>query len=374
MMIKQTIPSTSVGIITFVNADNYGAVLQAYALQHFIQGEITSNVELINFCPEDERFAYRIFAPHSDKFLSNVIIKILVAIHFFSFYKKKKSFRLFRQKYLTCSPAYTDLKTAMELLPGKYDIYISGSDQVFNPYNKYLRLFYLVFPKGNCRKVAYAPSFGVSDYMSSSFQQVVDYLKDFDCLSCREKSGSDWMENQLNRAIPCVLDPVFLLSPSQWKDIMVDSHDRDYIFVYDLNGGYRIQEIAKKLKAVTGLPLIYATPSFMPVFNRKIRKRRDLGPREFVGMIANASYVITDSFHGTAFSVLFSKPMVPFIASSLSSNRIYSLLRLLSLEHLIVTNPNEFDFFRISCIPDYSEVLQRLIEESSLFLKQSLLK
>lgn len=361
-----------IGIITFSNADNYGAVLQAYALQRIVREKISKDVEMINFCPDDEKRAYRIFAPHSKKLLSNIVIKTLVAYHFFPYYIKKRRFKRFREEYLYFSQPWPEFDIIMEQLSGKYDIYISGSDQVFNPLNKYLRLYYLDFPKNGSRKVAYAPSFGFSDFSAPKFGKLINYLKDFDYLSCREQDGRSWMEKVLNREVSCLLDPIFLLSPNQWREIMVGSDKKDYIFVYNLNGGGNLMKVVEKVRKETGLPVICATPSYLPIPGISIKVRRDLGPREFVGMIANAKYVVTDSFHGTAFSVLFSKPVISYIAMQSSSGRIYSLLQLCSMEKQIVSNPDDFEFGKISFVTDSANALMPLIEQSKQYLKKAI--
>lgn len=361
-----------VGIITFPNADNYGAVLQSYALQRIIQEELSKDVELINFCPEDEKRAYRIFAPHSKKLLSNIVIKALVAYHFFSYYIKKHRFKCFREEYLHFSQPWSEFHTIMEELPGKYDVYISGSDQVFNPLNKYLRLYYLDFQKKGSKKVAYAPSFGFSDFSTPKFDRIINYLNDFDSLSCREQDGSQWIQSIISKEAPCLLDPVFLLTPNQWREIMVGSDKKDYIFVYNLNGGANLMKVVEKVKKETGLPIICATPSYLPISGFGTSVKRNLGPREFVGMIANAKYVVTDSFHGTAFSILFSKPVISYIAMESSSGRIYSLLRLCSMEEQIVRDPDPFEFGKISFATDSVKALMPLIDQSKLYLKKAI--
>lgn len=370
-MIKD-INNKRVGIITFSNADNYGAVLQSYALQRIIQEELSKDVELINFCPDDEKRAYRIFAPQSKKFLSTIVIKALVAFHFFPYYIKKRRFKSFREKYLHFSQPWPEFNLIMEKLPGKYDIYISGSDQVFNPLNKYLRLYYLDFQKNGSKKVAYAPSFGFSDFSTPKFDRIIDYLKDFDHISCREQDGCSWMEKVLNREVSCLLDPIFLLSPDQWREIMIGNDKKDYIFVYNLNGGANLMTVVEKIKRVTKLPVICATPSYLPIPGIGISVKRNLGPREFVGMIANAKYVVTDSFHGTAFSILFSKPVISYIAMESSSGRIYSLLRLCSMEEQIVRDPESFEFGKISFATDSVKALMPLIDQSKLYLKKAI--
>ena len=182
-----------------------------------------------------------------------------------------------------------------------------------------------------------------------------------------------FLKKELDKEVPCLLDPIFLLSPKEWKEIMVDCKKRNYIFVYNLNGGTNLMKIAEKVKQKTKLKIICATPSYLPIRGRSIIVRRDLGPREFIGMIANATYVVTDSFHGTAFSVLFSKPIISYIAMPSTSSRIYSLLQTCSMETNFVKNPDEFEFEKISYSTDSYKALKPFIEKSSSYINQAIL-
>ena len=254
----------------------------------------------------------------------------------------------------------------------KANYYIVGSDQVFHPKSPYLRAFFFDFPKNDSKKIAYAPSFGMSDFNDGITQKIKPFLIDFDYLSCREQDGAAYLSKVVNKSIPVVLDPIFLLSKQQWlKMAVLPKTKSKYIFIYDLNGGYNLIKIAKKIQKETELKIICQTQTAHRFY--KIDKQLyNTGPKEFVGYIANAEYVVTDSFHGTAFSVLFEKKQFIYIARPHASTRIRSIMNIAEISDNIVEN-KETEKFIFKEAKDANNLnLLKLIEESKSFLKTSL--
>lgn len=170
--------------------------------------------------------------------------------------------------------------------------------------------------------------------------------------------------------VPVVIDPVFLLSSGEWEKIAVLPDQKGYIFIYDLNGGQSLVDIARQIKQKTGLKIICLTlkvQRFYPV-DKQIY---DCGPREFIGYIRQAEYVVTDSFHGTAFSIIFKKKFYTYVALNHMSSRIYTLLESLNLKDRIIENKKVQEFcFEDQSLPDYARKLNEIISESKTFLQK----
>lgn len=361
----------TIGIITFHTADNYGAVYQSYALQNFIENNFNAKVEIINFCTNEHINAYKIFRKRSNSIIKNIVLQFITLSKYRELYNKKNKFKVFREKYLNLSSKI--YKTEKELLNeiNHYDIYITGSDQVFNPNNQFIRAYYLDFPKGNSKKIAYAPSFGISNFTNNISTKILPYLKDFDFLSCREKDGAFFLTKLLNKNIPVVVDPVFLLDNNCWQKLIEDSPIKEkYIFVYDLCGGENLIKIAKIIKDATGMQIICATNNIKKKYKYCISKF-NIGPSELLGFINNAEYVVTDSFHGTSLSLILNTKVISYIALKHASGRLLSIMEQLGLSEQIVENVDSFNFKQIN-FSEYHHKLNEIISESHKFLLNSL--
>lgn len=356
-----------IGIFTYFQT-NYGAVLQAYALQKYLQNQPGTEVEIIDFTTPEHLEGHKICKKQS---LKNPVAAI--AYYFFTLihYRqlKRRVIRTwdFKNKYFKFSQRYSSMKDALENHP-KEDIYITGSDQVFNPSGKYVPLYYLGFDKGNGKKVAYAPSFGISKFDESITHKIEGYVKDFDYLSCRELVGAEYLSSIVGQEVPVVVDPVLLHGADEWEKVATTPKMRgNYIFIYDLNGAESLISIAKKIQKDTRLPIVCLTRNRLKMYpiNKQIY---DAGPAEFVGWIKNASYVVTDSFHGTVFSLIFCKQFFTYIALERTSSRIRNILGKAGLENRIVTKEGLklFDFLSYE---RYASVdLQQLSASSKQFI------
>lgn len=361
----------TVGIVTFHTADNYGAVLQAYALQTYIRNTFNYHVRIIDFCtPELER-EHIVFKNLGYGFLRKCFNIILCFRYYFSIRNRIDRFAAFRHNNLTLTKnkfeSESDFLENME----SFDYYISGSDQVFNPHNKYYKCYYLGFNKGRGKKISYASSFGVSSFTDEVTLKIKDLVSDFEALSCRENDGAKYLSSITGTNVPQVCDPIFLLSKDEWSKIAKsDRKKSQYIFVYDLNGGQNLINIAKKISRENNdMQIICATVKNRAAY-RGVNIVRNLGPIEFLSYIQNASYVITDSFHGTAFSYIFKKRVISYIASKETSNRIISLADYLGTQDQVVTTVENFN-----CnikYHDYRDKMESFICRSKKYLSDVL--
>lgn len=366
-----------IGIITTQYASNYGALLQAYALQTYIREEMNYNVETIDYHPKHYKDYWKIFSKNSSykAFLLNVVL----GVHLGWMKKKRQRFqecKLFKEQYIKCSkPFYSQEELEQENCP--YDVCICGSDQIWNVSRHSVPdPVWFLSVKGtweNVKKISYAPS--IADKISSDKEKFFkEYLRDFHAISVREDVDVEQLEKIIERKVNHVCDPVFLLNIKKWEKIMVSQNvPKDYICCYFLNPNDEAILAVKKIKELTGLPVIHVNVNDL----NKIPSCKDVrnaGPLDFISYIRNARYVITNSFHCTAFSVLFNKDFY-VIQKKTANARMSSLLRKVGLEDRII-GKNEIDELESGKLNiDYSEPnkkLEEFINESKKYMKKAL--
>lgn len=354
-----------VGIITFHDALNYGAVLQAFALQDFISSLFGFDTEIIDYKPKyREPFEHQKFSSKNP--VKQLIGKLIEASHLKAFMKRDARFREFVSKYhrlsLTKFHDFDELNNGCDI----YDIIVSGSDQVFNP-KRDSNVYYLAFEKFNGKKIAYAPSMGVSQLSEDNANIIKPWVRDFEVLSCREAEGASILSKLSETNVPVVCDPVCLLSKERWQEIAISPSKKGYIFVFDLNGGAPLFKLAQKLSKQTGLPIEYATLKGIHPYIKNCNLHHDMGPREWLGYIMDASYVVTDSFHGTMLSLIMGTRVINKIAVKSTASRIISLMNKLNISDQLISDSDSFDVNRIKFNPYQSE-LSKFIDYSKRFL------
>ncbi len=360
-----------IGLLTFHTPDNYGAVYQAFALQTYVSEVLKKEIEIIDFCTDKHISDYKIFSRTSKNPIKHTVLQVLTLLKYWKFKRKKEKFKEFRNKYLRIST--NRYSTEEEFLEHsiRYQTYLLGSDQVFNPYNKYYKAYYLAFPKKDSKKIAYAPSFGIADFNDEIAQKITSYIHDFDVLSCREQQGAEFLSKLVGKEVKTVVDPVYLIDKEVWESIEKKPKEKDkFIFVYDLSGCEKLIEIATKIASDVKYRIICATSNIRKIY-KNCEMRYDIGPSELLGYINKAEYVVTDSFHGTSLSLVYRKKLITYIAIPKLSSRITSLMTNLGIANQIVTDIVNFNIKRIDFI-NYSDKLSSLITESKDFLNKSL--
>jgi len=362
----------NIGIITFHSAHNYGAMLQAFALQKYIKNNYNCNVKNINFNTDKDIKAYKIFKKH--KKIHSYIWEILKFLHYSELKKRHNSFELFLKNYIDTTERYSTYEKLIEN-PPQFDVYISGSDQVFSPKGKELNAYYLNFGPNHIKKIAYAPSFGYTSIPDDIKEIIKKLLLRFNYLSAREKSGCQIIKDLIYKDVPNVVDPVFLIDPTEYRKISnpVKLKYENYILCYSLVGIKKQIAIACRLKEITGLPIVLIRDTALLPIKCVDKIIRFAGPREFLWLLDNAKYVVTDSFHGTSFSLIFKKNFFSVIAFPEKADRIYSILKEIGLDSRIVYKPGEIN--KQDLYIDYeapSEKLQAKIQLSKEFLHKAL--
>lgn len=344
---------------------NYGAVLQAYALQKYLMDAYMADVKIVDFTT-DAHLKTDSLIKTTGGVIERVVCTFFNLLHSKELKSRRVKTKLFKERFCVQTDRFSSIDSLINNNPVA-DIYITGSDQVFNPNSIYLPVYYLGFKKGNGIKVAYAPSFGISRFTPDVTDCIKPYLVDFDFISCREAVGAEYLSKILERTVPTVCDPTLLLKKTDWSKIAVaPNYDKPYILVYDINGGSDIVNLARRLAAEKRLPVVCITSKTHR--NYKVDKIvRDAGPEEFVGWFKEAEYVVTDSFHGTVFSWIFEKEFFYYLAYEGTSSRAMNLLKHLGCEDRIVTKNSIVNFDASQYLPYQGHELP-LVESSKRFI------
>lgn len=368
-----------IGIMTFHNSINYGAVLQAYALQKKIS-DIGLDSEFIDYHDPQQFNKHRSLVPRLRHYGYQYVARFLTGT------KRQERTNSFRRRYLSISPQkYQDAKL-LYADPPLYDAYIVGSDQVWNPlrYGKVDPSWFLTFAPRGKRRIAYAPSLGVSTISSRYEENFREWIRQIDHLSVREVEGKDIIFQLTRCKAEVVLDPSLLLAEKEWEEVSEPfEFSKPYIFCYIMGNDSKViaavLNIAKQLAKWTGYKIIRTGQKEFNYLNLKANFVFDAGPSEFLGLLQNASFVVTNSFHGAAFSINFKKSFfVPFNQNlppeKTLNSRMTTLLKGLGLEHrhlpvgsgLLKSDELEIDYLKVT------EKLKKERIKSIAFLQNAL--
>lgn len=352
-----------IGILTYHQADNYGAALQVFALQQ-VMTKLNCECEVINYYSKaiQDQYTYKKFERHAN--LWNVLkFNINQYLH----RKKHKNFELFRENICLSKPYTIENIKDSNLL---YDAFITGSDQVWNyNVNKSDFTFLLNFVDDSTKKNSYAASFGVSSIPNELIKEYRTLLSAINHISVREQQGRDLIKNLIDRDCEVVLDPVLLLNMEQWSKFIKEPKDSKYVLIYQLYKSRSLLDFARKLAKKKHCKLVIVSQSLYGAYYGfpRMKNKSNVGPYDFLSLLLGASYIVTNSFHGTAFAITFHKEFyVEYISGGHDVNsRFDSLLRMFNLTErkIIDTKINNIDL-RI----DY-DVVEKLLSKKR---KQSL--
>lgn len=321
-----------IGIITIHSDLNYGAALQAYALNRVIREKGYSS-EIINYVKIPNH------PPHYP-FPINIVFWVMNRPRFLRF-----------RNFLKNSISARRWNSVEELMNGfneGYDVIISGSDQVWNPLCGGLNdqinpCYYLAFADHQrYKKVAYASSLGSYRFNEEELKVVKPWFEEYDHLSTREQAGKEHLEAFLDKNVRVVLDPTLLLNHSDWMTVASPVNIKDkYVLVYYFNERDEVVNIARKIANKYGYKVALITN--MPHHYKGVDINiRHVGPAQFLWLIDNASYIVTNSFHGTAFAVNFNRPFISVIKRN-SPQRAQTLLNNVGIPERLLTDEKYLD-------------------------------
>ena len=333
------------GLVTFYHIHHYGALLQAAATERAVE-QLGGACEIVDYFVNQNNALFR--RPTG---LGSAAADAHTALHYQALRTRYQRFEDFARRNLRISGHRFESLEELRSAELPYDVILAGSDQIWNPKifpdGRFDPVFFGAFSQR--RKIAYAPSFGVPRIPEGMEDELRGYLAAFSHLSVRERQGQRIVEEISGRHVPVVLDPTLLLTREQWS-AMADTPREypgkigkntpgGYILCYCISRPGTLAPYIQSLAERTGLPVVQLCGVRQKV-HPKARCVLDAGPAEFLGLFQNASYVCTNSFHGTVFSVQFQKPFFTAVAPSElaepESSRTFSLLSTLGLTERII--------------------------------------
>lgn len=345
---------------------NFGSALQAYALQKVLDKNRIDN-EIIDYD----------FPPHSS-FLKQIDTTFRFWIYqlrtgtFFE-KSKKRYFSVFYKRFFRLSSKRYNKQTIASA-NDVYDAFITGSDQVWNPtWVKEDTTFLLSFAADDKPKCSYASSFAISNIPASYKSIYKKYLSRYSCIAVREESGVGIVKSLIGKTPKLVLDPTLLLTTDDYKELSLQSHlhiEGSYILVYMLTYMYdpfpEVNDIVRQVHERMGGKVVYLGSGKFSAYRNDCICIENLGPCEFIHLIENASFVITSSFHGTAFASIFCKPLISTVKSMDDTDgRMPTLLKNIGGEHSIVAyKPQNLDLSDIALYRCSKEKLNKQREKS----------
>lgn len=373
------------GIITFHFTHNQGAVLQCYALQTVLN-KMGNQAGVINYCPPYHTVRYSavknpfVFAISNDKklknkkfsfrtyqFVRNFAKSVYLTITG-EYKKREENFQQFIGKHLVLSKRYKSLKE-LQKTPPKFDAYITGSDQVWNPdmhNGSFDKAYFLDFGESSIKKLSYAASLRQT-YSEDEKKELASLCRNIDAVSSRETNGA--LDEVLGRPYEICIDPTLLLQAEDYSSLEAENSEKEpYIFVYGFETSSGIVQAVSEISKALNIRVVNGSPDKIKLPNCK--NAQYYGPDKFLSYIKNADFVITNSFHGTAFSLIYNKHFVT-VPHTTRGRRMIELLKKLDLSNRLWGDSNsvweqEIDYLAVN------EKLSVLKKESVEFLERNL--
>lgn len=360
-----------IDIITMHSVKNYGSALQTYATQYILSKKLKQDVEIIDYRAGVRSTKSYFLERPKGKY--NKIKEILYLIY--KFPERLLQYIVFenflKKNISTTKRRYNNYEELSANLPVA-DIYMTGSDQTWTFVYGFDRAYFLDFT--NKKKIAYAASFGKNTLSEDEISKIKSLLKEYNAISVREKTGLDILKQcDINNG-KCLLDPTMMLSIKDWNDLYIQSKlniKEKYLLIYMLGNVPRMYDYAKEIADKYGYKIIkFGWDYLKPKNVDKIY--RFSSPVDFIYLFQNAQYIVTNSFHGTAFAINFNKPFIT-IPPDENNARFNSILDMTNLQSKnmykglnIEEATKKIDYNQIN------DILNKKREEAINFLKNNI--
>ena len=369
----------TIGIITIHKINNYGSVLQAYALQK-VCDDLGFKTEIIDYNFPNEFHSTNKYVETSSA-LSNEPkwMKLLYALDLMKQHKEIRKF-VYRYEHLSCNQYNSP--SELEARPPHYDIYITGSDQLWSPcYCNGDPAFMLHFAPEGAQKISYAASIGANTIPQELRPLYKVLLSRYAHIAVRENSGVEVIKKVVNKEATVVLDPTLLLNREQWNQIAAPKRQfkKKYILCYFLNYTFNafpyVDQLAEYMQEQTGYEIVRVARPPHRLGVPHTHYRVGASPEEFLALVRDAEMVLTTSFHGTAFAVNYGKPVFTIVQDrNASDSRQVSLMHNLGLDNQIlsITDPMP-DLSRFTYDAKLEQVRLEVLRQQSIdYLKRAL--
>jgi hypothetical protein len=361
-------------VLTLHRVKNYGSVLQCYATQQLI-AQYCNDFEIIDYYPYRNTFAgmlKSLFHRYDNKRFGKIISLPAIIIILPSYIKRFFVFNKFLCQYIKLSSKKYNEASGITESDIAADGYITGSDQVWNSswFGSIDKTYFLDFAENKC-KASFSSSFGKDRLTPEESYAYRELLAKYKALSVRELSGITIL-SELGFPATQVLDPTLVIHVTAWKNLMTKKYrDHKYILLYNINREYGLEEYARKLRRYYKLPIYRITYQYHDIIKvGHIKCCVSVG--DFLSLIYNAEYIISDSFHMLSFSVLFHKKFMTFYPKKFST-RLKSLIDLLGLQNRVIdgmTTPeavdSQIDFSKIDDVIEENRIISNEFLQSVL--------
>ncbi len=319
-----------IGILTFPGSPSHGAALQMCALYRTLR-EMGQDVEIINYIP-----GHVIHKQHKKRSLRRKVMSLFIKVFVKSSAPAFAAFEASLVKY-PAEPIGTTEE--MQAIAARYDRIIVGSDQVWNPVVTGNDMnYYLAFSRDDAQKASYAPSFGVAQVAEADREQIAALLAAIPHLCVREVQGAQIIKELTGREVPVVLDPTLLVDRPVWQSLTrpVRVPRGGYVLYYTIKPSASLKAFARQFAKKQGLRLVTIGGRLREfVLKGEVYPVSGIGPGEFLHLINSAAYVITNSFHGTALSIMLQKNFYVEYSSDTNS-RLTNIVNTFGLEACVV--------------------------------------
>lgn len=370
--------SNEIAILTWLHNGNYGSVLQAFALQKYLQLKGYNVINLNYNASLTTKLLNWLNSHNSVKLFIGKFVDLKIK-------KNKEKSKKFSVRAKKIERFKHDNMKVTKLCknPGEikkisknYNTFICGSDQIWSP-ALMNPIFYFSFLKDDVKKISYAASFGVTQTSSLKQKKIKKLLERFDFISVRELEGQQFIKKITNLSVPVLTDPTLLIDRNTWNQYAGEKpyYNKPYIFCYMLKDNREYLKNVKMFADQKKIDVIIV-PTTKGPFNTSFIEKIDIGPTEWLNLIKNATYIFTDSFHGGIFSLIFHKELVLFKRFSDSdkvseNSRIYTLAKKFKIENRVIDQENLNKITKLEKI-DYSFV-DKTIENDLLISAQWLM-
>lgn len=334
-----------VGILTFHDAHNYGAVLQAYALKKHIK-KLGHNVRIINY----HHYTIPDGFPKSNN------------------EKRWEKFNNFIKKLIDYEEEVYQTEEELEKLD--IDFWICGSDQIWNTEitNGINKGFFLNF-KTKGKKISYAVSMGIPELPKEHEEEFKKCVENLDYISVREETLKKYVEKFTDKPVIKTIDPTLLLEKEEYEELILENRYGEYILINELGPDERLVQIAQKLASERNLKIIELNDKKKE--NYFCEQVSDASPKEYLTLIKNANAIVTNSFHGTVFSIIFEKEFYTITRFNRNS-RMENILDIVDMRDRLITKVEEVDNVKKQDYNKAHENLKIEVEKSKRFLEDVL--
>ena len=357
---------TKILTITFHHAHNFGSALQTYALGEYVKSLYEEKGESAEYGIID------LYTPFQEELYSVLkhgksvtsIVKNIIALPYKNMLDKKhEKFEKFLADRFTLTKRYKTVEELKNEVP-KADMYISGSDQIWNVRARdFLSAYYFDFLPDDAKRISYSASLGPLkiDWSKYDGEKIKTLLSKYSAISVREKGSADSLKALTDIGLSVNVDPTMLLKADEWRKIQSNANYKDgkYILLYCLEPSKTQLEMADAISKKLKLPVVilrYNNKNDM--FNHFVKKY-DSGPEDFLSYIDNAALVLSSSFHGTAFSLIYHKPF--YIFNGKGDNRISSILKKTDMLERSLENIEDVD--RVTLDKPNEDAIEALLDE-----------